>query len=181
MRRVSSPTPPPQSRYLLNITQAIIYIKNRVNRAWVPVESQQNETVISEDEKTRLRERILPILATSQGPIRLQVKHIIQRILNFDYPERWPHYLVFTMDLLNTNDRPSVLTGIECLLAVCRTYRWKSSEHADRSHLNKIIEASFPRLLAICNELVTQESDEAGEMCHLALKVYKDAAWVCRR
>jgi hypothetical protein len=33
-------------------------------------------------------------------------------------------------------------------------------------------------LLAICNELVNQESDEAGEMLHLALKSYKHATWV---
>jgi hypothetical protein len=33
-------------------------------------------------------------------------------------------------------------------------------------------------MLSICNELVNQESDEAGEMLHLALKAYKHASWV---
>jgi hypothetical protein len=87
----------------------------------------------------------------------------------------------FTIQLLNTNDAGSVLAGLQCLLAICRTYRFKSSDGDNRAHFDKIIEASFPRLLAICNELVNQESEEAGEMLHIALKAYKHATWVCTR
>jgi hypothetical protein len=84
----------------------------------------------------------------------------------------------FTMELLNTNTPTSVLAGVQCLLAICRAFRYKSVQSQDRQHFGKIIEASFPRLLAICNELVTQESDEAGQMLHLALKTYKHATYV---
>lgn len=84
----------------------------------------------------------------------------------------------FTSELLNTNTPTSVLAGLQCLLALCRAFRFKASDSEDRAHFNKIVEASFPRLLAICNELVNQESDEAGQMLHLALKTYKHATWV---
>lgn len=84
----------------------------------------------------------------------------------------------FTLELLNTNSPGSVLAGLQCLLAICRAFRYKSTDSDDRQHFDKIVEASFPRLLAICNELVNQESDEAGEMLHLALKAYKHATWV---
>jgi hypothetical protein len=84
----------------------------------------------------------------------------------------------FTLELLNTNDPGSVLAGLQCLLAICRAFRYKSVESQDRQHFDKIVEASFPRLLVICNELVNQESDEAGEMLHLALKAYKHATWL---
>lgn len=82
------------------------------------------------------------------------------------------------MELLNTNTPASVLAGLQCQLALCRAFRYKSVDSQDRSHFDSIVEASFPRLLAICSELVNQESDEAGEMLHLALKAYKHASWV---
>ncbi|KAF9872205.1 nonsense-mediated mrna decay protein [Colletotrichum karsti] len=156
----------------------VIYIKNRVNRGWEKSEHSPNETQIAEDEKARFRDRLLPIMAASQGLVRQQLIPVLQRILHFDFPEKWPNFMDYTMQLLNTNDAPSVLAGLQCLLAICRAYRFKSSDGDNRVHFDKIIEASFPRLLAICNELVAQESDEAGEMLHLALKAYKHATWL---
>ena len=134
--------------------------------------------MIPDDEKARFRERLLPILAGSQNLVRHQLVPILQRILHFDFPEKWPTFMDYTLQLLNTNDPRSVLAGLQCLLAVCRAYRFKASDSDSRSHFDKIIEASFPRLLVICNELVNQESDEAGEMLHIALKCYKHATWV---
>ena len=82
------------------------------------------------------------------------------------------------MELLHTNDPRSALAGLQCLLAICRVFRYKSTESSDRKEFDKIVAASFPRLLVICNELVTQESNDAAEMLHLALKAYKHATWV---
>jgi hypothetical protein len=157
---------------------AVIYLKNRVNRAWERSDYYPNETVIPDDEKARFRERLLPILASSQNLVRHQLVPILQRILHFDFPERWPSFMDYALQLLNTNDPRSVLAGLQCLLAVCRAYRFKASDSDSRAHFDKIIEASFPRLLVICNELVNQEGDEAGEMLHIALKCYKHATWV---
>lgn len=83
-----------------------------------------------------------------------------------------------TLQLLHANDPPSVLAGLQCLLVTCRAYRFKGNQDTGRGEFDKIIEASFPRLQQVCNELVNQESDEAGEMLHIALKAYKHATWV---
>jgi hypothetical protein len=135
--------------------------------------------VIPDDEKGRFRDRLLPIMAASTSLVRVQLIPILQRILHYDFPDRWPTFLDFTIQLLNTNDASSVLAGLQCLLAICRSYRFKANDGDNRTHFDKIIEASFPRLLTICGELVNQESDEAGEMLHIALKSYKHATWVC--
>jgi hypothetical protein len=153
-------------------------VKNRVNKSWSHTENYANERLIPEDEKTRFRNRLLPALASSQGAMRLQLVAIVQKILQYDFPEKWPDFMDFTMQLLNTNDAPSVLAGLQCLLSICRTYRYKSGDNESRPHFDKIVELSFPRVLAICNELVNQESDEAGEMLHLALKCFKHTTWV---
>ncbi|KAL2136826.1 hypothetical protein VTI74DRAFT_1040 [Chaetomium olivicolor] len=156
----------------------VIYLKNRVNRAWERSDYYPNDTIIPDDAKARFRERLLPILAGSQNLVRHQLVPILQRILHFDFPERWPTFMDYAIQLLNTNDTRSVLAGLQCLLAVCRAYRFKASDTDSRAHFDKIIEATFPRLLVICNELVNQESDEAGEMLHIALKCYKHATWL---
>ncbi|KAK3367104.1 armadillo-type protein [Lasiosphaeria ovina] len=156
----------------------VIYLKNRVNRAWQAQDAYPAESMIPEDAKARFRDRLLPILAGSQNLVRHQLVPILQRILHFDFPDRWPTFMDYTIQLLNTNDAPSVLAGLQCLLAICRAYRFKASVGDSREHFEKIIEASFPRLLTICNELVNQESEEAGEMLHIALKSYKHATWL---
>ncbi|EEY15862.1 importin-7 [Verticillium alfalfae VaMs.102] len=156
----------------------VIYVKNRVNRSWAKTDQYASEALIPEDEKARFRDRLLPIMAASQGGVRQQLIPVLQRILHFDFPDKWPNFMDYTTELLNTNNAPSVLAGLQCLLAICRAWRFRSSDNESRVHFDKIIELSFPRLLTICNELVTQESDEAGEMLHLALKAYKHATWL---
>ncbi|PHH61237.1 hypothetical protein CDD81_671 [Ophiocordyceps australis] len=155
----------------------VIYIKNRVSRSWGASESS-SETLIPEDEKARVREMLVPLLASSQGPVQQQLVPVLQRILQVDFPTRWPRFVDFTAELLNTNDAKSVHAGLHCLLALCRTYRYKSAENSDRQQFETIVESTFVRLLAVCNELVNQESTEAGEMLHLALKTYKHATWL---
>ena len=104
---------------------------------------------------------------------------MIQRILHFDFPGKWPNFMEVTLRLLHANDPSSVLAGLQCLLVTCRAFRFKTPQDNGRVEFDKVVEASFPRLLQICTELVNQESDEAGEMLHIALKAYKHATWVC--
>ena len=80
------------------------------------------------------------------------------------------------MQLLNTNDAPSIFAGLQCLLAICRVYRFKTDK---RVEFDKIVDATFPRLLAIGQGLVNEMSEDAGEMLHTVLKAYKHATYVC--
>ncbi|KAI1407806.1 ARM repeat-containing protein [Hypoxylon sp. FL1857] len=156
----------------------VIYLKNRTNRGWSKSDHYPDEPLIAEDEKQRFRDRILPILAASRGPVRQQLLQLIQRILHFDFPGKWPTFMDVTLQLLHANDASSVLAGLQCLLVTCRAYRFKGPQDSSRAEFDKIVEASFPRLQQVCNELVNQESDEAGEMLHIALKAYKHATWL---
>jgi importin-7 len=131
---------------------------------------------ISEEEKPGFRNRILPILAASSPQIRQQLVPLLQKILHYDFPERWPNFMDITLQLLNTNDANSVFAGLHCLLAICRVYRFKAGEN--RSDFDKIIEASFPQLLNIGGNLVNETSSEAGEMLKVVMKAYKHAIYV---
>lgn len=116
------------------------------------------------------------MLVAAPPQVRAQLIPVLQKILHHDFPEKWPGFMDITLNLLNTNDAASISAGLQCLLAICRVYRFKSGEN--RADFDKIVAATFPRLLVIGTNLVNETSDEAGEMLHVALKAYKHATFV---
>lgn len=170
---------------LLNILEAeqdagvrlstVVYLKNRITKGWSPAEDYSQAKPIPEEEKANFRKRLVPVLATSSPPIRAQLIPTLQKILAFDFPSKWPEFLEITQQLLNANDANSVFAGIQCLLAICRIYRFKGNE--DRAEFDGIVQVTFPQLLNIGSRLVNETSLEAGEMLRTILKVYKHAIY----
>ncbi|KAL8963316.1 MAG: hypothetical protein Q9193_000399 [Seirophora villosa] len=166
---------------LLNILQAeqdngirlstVVYLKNRVSRAWTAGAEHQQHKPIAPDERVDLRNRILPILASSPSQIRAQLIPVLQKILQHDFPAEWPNFMDITMQLLNAGDANSVFAGLHCIFAICRIYRFKSGDN--REDFNRIVQASFPQLLAIGTKLLEEGSPEAWEMLRIVLKTYK--------
>ncbi|KAI9681815.1 MAG: hypothetical protein M1829_000560 [Trizodia sp. TS-e1964] len=171
---------------LLNILEAeqdapirlstVVYLKNRVNRGWSPSPDPPIHKAIAVDEKLRFRERIIPLVAASPPQIRQQLLPMLQKILNIDFPGSWPSFLDITLQLLNTNDANSIYTGLQCILGICKVFRFKAAD--DRSDFEKIVALSFPRLLIIGNDLVNGSSNEVGEMLRTVMKAFKHAIYV---
>ncbi|PSN67326.1 ARM repeat-containing protein [Corynespora cassiicola Philippines] len=170
---------------LLNILEAeqengvristVVYLKNRISKGWSPAEEYSTAKPIPEDEKTSFRNRLVPVLVASQPSVRIQLIPTLQKILAFDFPQRWPNFLDITISLLNAQDVSSVFAGVQCLLAICKIYRFKAGEN--RTDFDKIVAMSFPQLLNIGNSLVNETSLEAGEILRTVLKVYKHAIY----
>lgn len=155
---------------------AVVYLKNRVSRAWAPIDDSPTNKKIPEEEKTNVRDRLLPLLSSSPPQIRAQLIPILHKILSADFPAKWPNFLDITLRLLNTNDASSVFAGLQCMLSISRMYRFKGGE--TRGEFNQIIEAYFPQLLGIATRLVEETSVEAWEMLHTIMKAYKHAIYV---
>ncbi|KAF2738145.1 ARM repeat-containing protein [Polyplosphaeria fusca] len=170
---------------LLNILEAeqdngvrlstVVYLKNRVSKGWSPAEEYSPAKPIPEDEKESFRNRLVPVLVASSTQVRVQLIPTLQKILAYDFPQRWPKFLDITVQLLNSGEVKSVFSGVQCLLAICKIYRFKSGEN--RADFDKIVALSFPQLLHIGNTLVNETSEEAGEMLRTVLKVYKHAIY----
>ena len=154
---------------------AVVYLKNKVLRSWAPEENSRHKP-IPEEGRLPFRNRLIPFLASSPPPIRSQLLPILSKILQYDFPEKWPDFMDITIQLLNTNDANSVFAGLQCLLAICRVYRFKPAEK--RPEFDKIVEISFPQLLNIGTRLLAEESLEAGEMLRVVVKSYKHAIYV---
>ena len=155
----------------------MVYLKNRISRGWPPQEENVVHKSIPDNERASFRDRLLPVIAASPPEIRVQLIPILQTILNHDFPAKWPNFMDVTLQLLNTNNVASVLAGLQCLLSICRTYRFKPGE--SRADLDKIVTVAFPPLLNLGNKLVEEDSLEAGEMLRLVVKCYKDTIHVC--
>jgi hypothetical protein len=155
---------------------AVVYLKNRVSKGWSPAEEFSQAKPIPDAEKESFRNRLVPILVAAPPQVRVQLVPTLQKILAYDFPDRWPNFLDITVQLLNAQDAASVFAGIQCLLAICKIYRFKSGEV--RADFDKIVGHSFPQLLNIGNSLVENDSIEAGEMLRTLLKVYKHAIYV---
>lgn len=164
-------------RVFTNMVLAVVYLKNRISRGWASGDDFPLQKPIPEDEKLSFRNRLLPIIASSPPQIRTQLVPILQKILQYDFPNKWPNFMEITTQLLNTNDANSVYAGLQCMLAISRTYRFKAGE--SREDFNKIVQVSFDQLLNIGNRLVDETSIEAGEMLRIVIKTYKHAIYVC--
>lgn len=99
----------------------------------------------------------------------------LQKILHCDFPKQWPEFVDITINLLHSQDVSSVFAGLQCMLAICRTYRFKLGD--SREDFDKIVEATFPQLLNIGNSLVNETNMQAGEMLRTVLKAYKHAIY----
>ncbi|KAJ5666191.1 uncharacterized protein N7477_008639 [Penicillium maclennaniae] len=137
-----------------------VYLKNRISRGWAPIDDSPSRAPIPESEKPGFRERLIPALASAPPNVRAQL---------------WPGFLDLTLQLLGTNDANHVYAGLQCLLAICRVYRFKAGEK--REEFDKIVEHSFPQLLSIGQKLVDEESLEAAEMLRIVVKSYKHAIY----
>jgi hypothetical protein len=146
-----------------------------VTRGWSKPEDTPGTNPVSDEEKAAVRARLVPVLAHAAPNTRAQLVVALQKILHNDFPKQWPDFVDITMTLLNGSDMPSIFAGLQCLLAICRTYRFKLGD--SRDDFDKIVEATFPRLLAIGNGLVDEESLEAAEMLRTVLKSYKHAIY----
>ncbi|KAJ5725613.1 uncharacterized protein N7483_006970 [Penicillium malachiteum] len=152
-----------------------VYLKNRISRGWAPAEENPSRPSIPEAEKPGFRERLIPALASTPPNVRAQLVPLLQKILQNDFPEQWPEFMDLTLQLLGTNDANTVYAGLQCLLAICRVYRFKAGEK--REEFDKIVEHSFPQLLSIGQKLVDEESLEAAEMLRIIVKAYKHAIY----
>jgi len=153
----------------------VVYLKNRISKGWSPAEEYSQAIPIPEEEKAAFRSRLVPVLVASPPQVRLQLIPTLQKILAYDFPAKWPDFLDITIQLLNAGNIESVFAGVQCLLAICKIYRFKSGEN--RADFDKIVAMSFPQLLNIGNSLAGETSLEAGEILRTVLKVYKHAIY----
>jgi len=133
-------------------------------------------TPLANSERATIKTRLLPVIRGPTPQVRAQLLHTLQKILQEDFPSRWPEFLQATVALLSAGDAASVSVGVQCMLGIARTYRFKSADK--REDFDHIVQQTFPQLLNIANSLVNETSLDAGEILRTILKTYKHTIFV---
>lgn len=154
---------------------AVVYLKNKVIHAWNPGDDYPENKRIPDHQKETFRQRLPHLLASSPSNIRSQLVAALQTILHKDFPDRWPGIFDTTVQLLGAHDAGSVFAGLQCILGICRVYRFKQGE--ERGVFDKIVAMCFPQLLTMANRLNSETSIEAGEMLRAIMKAFKHAIY----
>lgn len=154
----------------------VIILKNRVSKGWNPEEDHTSAKPITEEEKLALRQRLIPLLVSSPPQIKAQLIPTLQKILSHDFPNAWPEFVNHVIQLLSANDAAQVFAGVQCLLAICRVFRFKAGDN--RTQFEDVVRATFPLLLNLGNRIVNEDSSDAGEIMRTIMKTYKHAIYV---
>lgn len=149
-----------------------IYFKNVILKNWTV------GTLIDNDERPIIRERLLVSIVKLDKILRNQLLPALSLIIKFDYPSTWPNLLDHILNLINNSnsDINSLYIGIYSFTELCRIYRWK--HNSDRQAvLDPIISNFFPSLISLGTHLLedttSRGSYEASEILKLIIKCYK--------
>ncbi|KAK9447630.1 armadillo-type protein [Limtongia smithiae] len=151
---------------------AAVYLKNKVARNW-EFDEYPNAVAINEAEKPAFRERLIPAIISAHQQTRQHLQSILNKVVGYDYPQKWPSFLEHTLQLLNSPDPQHIYAGLVCLSELCKAYRWRN--HEARGDFEKVIQGAFPLALQVGNRLLTENNEMAGEMMRLVLKCYRAA------
>lgn len=158
---------------------AAVYFKNQVVKFW----ANDTDNRIDDDEKPIIKERLLPVIISSDYHIKQQLIPVLRLLVSYDYPQKWPSLLEDTVLLLQQvpvdpsrdEEYAHLYTGLLALSEVSRKFRWVTNE--DRSsQLDPIITNIFPHLLDLGNSIIQNPqgiTEFTAEILKLILKIYK--------
>ncbi|EPX70956.1 karyopherin [Schizosaccharomyces octosporus yFS286] len=160
-----------QSNALPTQQAAVIYLKNRIARSWATIDDAPSPLDIPAEQKALFRQNLLPILLQSPIFTRSHLMAILNIILSTDFPDQWPGFSEFTVNLVQSNDQCEVYAGLICLHELAKVYRWRLDDR--QRDIGPLISAIFPIILQIAHNLINMEDNDSGEMLRLILKTFK--------
>jgi hypothetical protein len=129
-----------------------IYFKNLVRREW---SGPTNGTPckFGDDEKAVVRDNLLEVLVLGPSVVRAQMALAMQKIVNTDFPEKWPGLFPGVMQNLQSGDERRVMGAMISLRVLGKNFEFARGEQAA---LDTLVSASFPALLDLFRLLLKQ-------------------------
>lgn len=139
------------------------------------------EFVMSEEDKVGLKSSIVPVFerltnSREERPLRKTYCEIVHKILQSDFPARWPDLLEV---LIKSADQAADITGLSSVLQIL--YLILEKYLADKSHEQKelwqIVNIMFPLVERVANTDVKGFflDDRTKNVCYLCLKCLQSA------
>lgn len=153
-------------------TAALIYLKNRVLRCWSP-KNDGSCAELPEEEKQNFKNAILSAMPSIGPQHRSIFLHIINTIMRYDYPAKWPQLLTRVKEFLSSSDAAFIEAGFSLFLQVNLFYRWSSNEVL--RGLDTIFTEFYPAILLISERFVQERGVVANQILYDFCKIYKKA------
>lgn len=152
---------------------ASIHFKNLVAKGWEP--RREDSARLNEEDKATVRANVLEAVIQSPDRIRSQLVECMKVIVNADFPEKWPEILPTLLQYLATDDVPRVYGAVQVIMLLCRKYEFKDKD--EREVLAPVIDASFPRLLAMLQSLIAMENKRNDQQLAALVKLIVKTYW----
>lgn len=157
---------------------ASIHFKNLVAKGWEP--RREESARLHEEDKATVRANVLEAVIQSPDRIRSQLVECIKVMVNADFPEKWPEILPTLLQYLATDDVPRVYGAVQVIMLLCRKYEFKDKD--EREVLAPVVDAAFPRLLAMLQSLIAMEykrdDQQLAGLVKLIVKTYWSATYL---
>jgi len=138
---------------------ASIQFKTLVGKGWDP--RGEASARLHEEDKATVRANVLEALIQSPPIIRSQLVECMKVMVNADFPEKWPDLLSTLIGFMQTDDVPRVYGAVQVIMLLCRKYEFKDKD--EREVLAPVIDAAFPRLLTMLQNLLSM-TDRVGDL-----------------
>ncbi|KAJ1877100.1 Nonsense-mediated mRNA decay protein 5, partial [Kickxella alabastrina] len=149
---------------------ASIYFKNRVRRSWSTGQrATEQHPPIGNNDRSVTRDNILGAIYAAPQAIKLQLTECLGVILKYDFPEKWPQFIVHIKELLHAQDAQKVYTGLMALLEVIKVYRFSTTK---REIVDEIAKELFPQVQKIADDTVNSDDELAMRMAWVSFKAY---------
>ena len=152
---------------------ASIHFKNLVAKGWEP--RREESARLHEEDKATVRANVLEALIQSPDLIRSQLVECMKVLVNADFPEKWPDILPTVVQYLSTDDVTRVYGAVNVILLLCRKYEFKAVD--ERAVLAPVIDAAFPRLLAMLQSLIGMEDKRNDQQLAALVKLIVKTYW----
>ncbi|GKY91239.1 hypothetical protein MPSEU_000096500 [Mayamaea pseudoterrestris] len=165
---------------------AAIQLKNICREGWAErvsyapyADEVTKPSLLSIDDKTAVKEGLITcLLDEPEKSIRDLLAETLHTVVVNDFPEKWPDLIPKLLSTIHmgVTDMPKnglrVHNALLAIRKVCKRYEYKAREQ--RGPLNEIVNAAFPLLLPLAQELSNenQNSLEAAMMLKQILKIF---------
>eukprot|EP00878_Enallax_costatus_P046967 GHUV01057304.1.p1 GENE.GHUV01057304.1~~GHUV01057304.1.p1 ORF type:complete len:796 (+),score=306.27 GHUV01057304.1:175-2562(+) len=155
---------------------ASISFKQVAKKYWES--EKENAPMLAADDKQLVRDNLLEAIIRAPHIIQSQLSEVMTTVVYCDYPQAWPGLLETVMAHLTSSDHGRMYGGLLVLRVLTRKYEFRDDE--ERAPLGPIINASFPVLLSLMQQLSadTSSSQQIAEFMKLICKIFWSATFM---
>jgi len=156
----------------MNIRQAAaIQAKQHFMRSWSD-RKIPDQIIISEEEKVMWRQNVIECVNQSNDLIRAQLKEVVRRMVDEEFPEKWPGFPQKLLGFMARDD-PRVLSGALFVLhQILKKVEYKHLVDPQRVASLALLREAQPRLLQVAAACMASGTPDAHKMLKWCLKIY---------